>query len=342
MIWKYVFIFIISWALLFFSGRWLVSSLSRIARFLGWREFVIAFFLMAFAGTLPNLFVGISAALHKTPQLSFGEIVGGNVIDLTLAVAIAIFFAKGGLPAESRTVQTTSIFTMGVAVLPILLIFDGVLGRGDGVILMAVFLVYIFWLFSKRERFTKIYKEENEFPLIKEFRAFLKDLGKVGLGVIGLLGGGEGIVRSATLFAEFLEIPPALVGIFIVGLGNAIPEIYFAVISAKRGQTWMILGDLMGAVITPATIVLGIVALIQPIKITVFPAFAIARLFLIFSALFFFLFPTILSTFLIRLSALISSLEPSSASFHSSYASCCTKASLSIITCIISLLCTGA
>jgi cation:H+ antiporter len=288
MFWLYIFIFITSCALLFWSGSFLIKALLRIAKFLGWREFVIAFFIVALAATLPNLFVGISSAFHKIPQLSFGDVVGGNVIDLTIAVALAALVAKG-LPAESKLVQTSSIFTILIAILPLLLIYDGILGRGDGIILILVFFFYVSWLFSKKERFIKIY-DEREVEIIKEFKVFLKDIGLLILGIVFLLAGAEGIVRSARFFAESFDLPLPLIGILIVGLGNAIPETYFAFLSAKKGQTWMILGDLMGSVITPATLVLGIVALICPIEILDFSPFAIARFFLIISALFFFFF----------------------------------------------------
>lgn len=265
-----------------------MGGLTRMAKFLGWREFVVAFFVVAFAATIPNFFVGISSAIHKIPQLSFGDIVGGNLIDLTLAVAIATLFAKG-LPAESRTVQTTSIFTIIIAILPLLLILDGTLGRGDGIILILVFGFYIFWLFSKRERFTMIY-DGSKIPIIKEFRNFIKDLGKVILGIMILLLAAEGIVRASSFFAQSLNLSLALIGILIVGIGNSIPETYFAIASARRGKTWMILGDLMGSVVAPATLVLGIVALICPIEIFDFSSFAIARFFLIIAAIFFFFF----------------------------------------------------
>jgi len=258
------------------------------ARFLGWREFVVAFFMIAFAASIPNLFVGISSALHKIPQLSFGEVVGGNVIDLTLAVALAALIAKG-LPAESRVVQTSSIFTIAIAVLPLLLILDGLLGRGDGIILILAFFFYLFWLFSKKERFTKIYNTPK-IPILKEFKIFIKDLGRVILGIMILLLAAEGIVRSVSFIAQSLNLSIALIGILIVGLGNALPETYFAIASARKGQTWMILGNLMGSVIVPATLVLGIVALICPIEILDFSPFAIARFFLIISALFFLFF----------------------------------------------------
>jgi len=82
----------------------------------------------------------------------------------------------------------------------------------------------------------------------------------------------------------------SLIGILIIGLGNSLPEIYSSILAAKKGQTWMILGDLMGSVITPATLVLGVVALLRPIEMPDFSPFVVARFFLIISALFFFFF----------------------------------------------------
>ena len=289
MLFFYIFLFTTSCLVLYFSGEWVVGSLMRIARFLGWREFVVAFFIVALASSVPNLFVGISSALHKIPQLSFGDIVGGNLVDLTLAVALAALVAKNGLEAKSRLVQQSAIFTIVIAILPLLLILDGILARGDGIILILIFFFYVFWLFSKKERFRKVYNGK-EHSIIKEFKIFLKDLGRVILGIIFLLSAAEGIVRSASFFAKNLNLSLALVGIIIVGIGNAIPETYFAMTAARSGQTWMILGDLMGSVIAPATLVLGMVALIYPIEIADFSSFAIARFFLIISALFFFFF----------------------------------------------------
>ena len=285
----YVLIFLACCVLLYFSGEWIVGGLMRMARFLGWREFVVAFFVMAFAASLPNLFIGITSALHKIPQLSFGDVAGNNLVALTIAIALAVLISKKELPAESRTVQTTSIFTIIAALLPLLLILDGKLSRIDGILLIAFFIFYLFWLFSKRERFTKIY-DTQKIPIIKEFKLFLKDLGKLILGIMLLIIAAQGIVASAQFFAKSFDITLVLIGVLITGLGSALPEIYFAVASAKRGETWMILGDLMGAVIVPATLVLGIVALIHPIEISDFSPLAIARFFLIISALFFLFF----------------------------------------------------
>lgn len=283
----YIFIFLVCCVLLYFSGEWVVGGLMRMARFLGWREFVVAFFVMAFAASLPNLFVGIISATNKIPQLSFGDVAGNNLIALTLAVALGVLFAKNKeITAESQMVQTTSIFTIIATILPLVLIFDGRLSRIDGILLIAFFIFYILWLFSKKERFTKIYNT-HRISIVKDFKIFFKDLGRLILGIILLLLAAQGIVASAQFFAQRLDIPIILIGLLVVGVGSALPEIYFAISSAKKGEDWMILGDLMGAVIVPATLVLGIVALIEPIEILDFSSLAIARIFLIISAVFF-------------------------------------------------------
>lgn len=294
----WLFIFIGSALLLFWSGSRLVKALVRIARFLGWREFVVAFFVMAIAGSLPNLFIGVSSAFYKIPQLSFGDIVGGNIVDLTLAIALAILIGGASLPVRVKMIQTSVVFTVIIAVLPLILIFDGVLGKIDGLVLIFVFFIYLFWLFSRSERFKRVYnynqtKNETTKTLkktFKRFKTFLKNLIRVGFYLFLLLLASGGIVRSVKAFSSAFGISLPIIGILIIGIGNALPETYFAIVSVRKKQTAMILGDLIGSVIVCSTLVLGIVALIFPIEIYDFSPFAVARTFLIISALLFWFF----------------------------------------------------
>lgn len=282
-------LFLVSVLFFWVAGELLVVSLVKIAKFLKWKEFTVAFFTMALAGSLPNLLVGISAALRGVPQLSFGDITGNTIAILTLGLGVAVLIAKKEIPAESKMVQTSSIFVVVSALLPIVLIFDGVLSRTDGILLIGLFVFYIFWLFSKQERFTKVYDEEQ--PNIKTgVKPFLTGLVKVVLGLIIFIAASQGIVISAQYFSEFFSLSIVLIGVLITGLSSALPEIYFSIISAKKDETWMILGNVMGAVIVPATLVLGIVAIIHPIQIHDFSTLAVARFFIVVSALFFLFF----------------------------------------------------
>jgi len=283
-----VIIFIVSCFVLSWLSSHLVKTLAAIAKFLGWREFVTAFFIMAFATSLPNLFVDINAAFNGMPELAFGDIIGGNLIDLTIVMALAVLFGKKDLPVESKMVQTSAIFTAIIVILPLLLAFDGNISRGDGIILLLAFMVYSFWLFSKGDRFKKIYRErKKEKP--RNLLFFLKDIVKIIIILILLLAASFIIIDSAKLFSVKLGIPLSLVGLLIISLGNCFPEAYFSIISARRGEGWMVLGDIMGSVIICATLVLGIVALISPFEINDFSPFLIARAFAIIAA-FVFLF----------------------------------------------------
>lgn len=285
----WILIFILCAILLFWSSSWLVKALMRISDFLGWKEFVVAFFVMAIAGAAPNFFIGINSAIQKIPQLSFGDVIGGNLIDLSLAIALAVLIGNTAITTGSKVIIKSSMFTIVLALLPLFLILDGVLGRIDGILLISFFFFYVFWLFSKEERFKKVY-EQDEKKDIKGFKDFMKNLCLVFGSLTALLLASYGIIESSLFFAEKLNFSIGLIGLLIVGVGNALPETYFAIASARQGKTKMILGNLMGSVIVSATLVLGIVALICPIRIDDFSPFAIARLFLIISVLFFIFF----------------------------------------------------
>ncbi len=282
----YTFIFITSCLLLALSSRVLIDAIVRIARFLKWKEFVTAFLIMSIAGSIPEFSIGITSAIYKIPQLSFGNIVGANVIDFTLVIALAGLIL-GNIKVESKTVQTSCLFMVISATLPLILTLDKTLSRSDALILILSFFIYIFWLFGKKDRFSKTYDKNSENQVFSQFNLFLKDLGKVIGGIILLFISTQGIIASSDFFAQFFNSSLSLIGILIVGLGTVFPETYFCLLAARQNQPWMVLGNLMGSVVVPATMVLGIVAFIYPIQITDFSSFAIARIFLLISALFF-------------------------------------------------------
>jgi len=190
MLWLYILIFIISCFLLVKSGTWLVTSLSRIAQTLKWNEFLVSFCLLALASSLPELFVGLSAAFHKLPQLSFGNIIGANILNLTLGIGITALLLKGGLKIESKIARKSCFYAAFFVSLPLLLILDGTLSRVDGIILLLALGLYFRRILSEKEKFTKIFYKNPE-EKVGQFKYFLKDL----IAFFGSL---------AFLFADFI------------------------------------------------------------------------------------------------------------------------------------------
>ena len=285
-----IIIFLVSCLALFLGGQLMAESSIKISKFLGWKEFVVSFFLVAFIASFPEIVIGISAALRGIPELSFGNIVGANIIHFTIAIGLSAL-AIGGVPVNSKTVQIGSIFAAVIGIFPILMLMDGVLSRGDGIILVFSFLGYTAWLFSKKEHFTKIYgfKNRKERSIMNIMNLFWT-VAKLVLGAIIILISAQGLVVSASGFAEALRVPIGLIGLLIVGFGTALPESFFSMLSAKKNQSWMILGNLMGCVAITASVVLGMVAIIKPIEIVDQSPYIIARIFLIISSFIFLIF----------------------------------------------------
>jgi len=275
--------FIVSCFLLSWLSSYLVRGLTKIAKYYGIREFLIAFFVLGFASNLPNLFVDVSAALRGLPQISLGDMIGGNLADLTIVAAIAIFFSKKGISADSRMVQGSAVFTSIVALFPLLLLFKGSVTRADGLILIGLFFVYVWWMFSRTDRFKKEYDKKEKINR-KEITWIVFQTIAI---LVVLYFASQQIINSANYFAGSMGASLSLVAILIVGLGNCFPETYFSIISAKKDQNWMILGDLMASVIVAATLVFGIVALIHPFVITDISQILVARIFLVIASIFF-------------------------------------------------------
>jgi cation:H+ antiporter len=276
---------VVSAVLLYISGELLVRGLVRLSRHFQVTEFFVAFFVMAFAATLPNVFVGITSAIQGIPELSFGDIMGNNIIALTVAVALGVFFApKRELPLENQTIQDTTFLTSIAAILPLILISDGLISRSDGLVLLLFFFGYVYWMFSKRDRFTRVFGEKHH--ALSPHQAMYQ-VTRLMLATVLLALAAQGIVYGATIIAEGMGLSLLLVGMLVIAMGGALPELYFTVISARRGETGLIIGNLMGAVIIPATFVLGIVALIQPIHNSALQFSTTARVFLVLVAVFF-------------------------------------------------------
>jgi len=285
-------IFLASCFLLVYSAKWMIDSLLKIGRYLGWKEFVVAFFTVSLGAVAPELFIGISSALNKVPELAFGNILGQNILLFSLTVGICAIILKNGIEVESRTVRTGSTFAVIGAILPLILILNGELSRIDGLVLLLFFFIFIFWFFSKKERFTKIYEEDVSDKEKGGFKFFLKNTWILLIGIILIIISSQGIVKSSIAFSEAWGASLPLIGILIVAAGVGLPETYFSVVLARKGQSWMILGGLMGAVAISSTLVLGITSLIHPITIEIsqIPSLFIARVFLLLCALLFLFF----------------------------------------------------
>jgi cation:H+ antiporter len=277
-------VFAICSLILVFASKKIIDSLLKIGVFLKWKEFVVTFLIVSLSVSLPNFLVGITSAIKKVPELSFGDVIGGNIVAMTLMLALATLLSRGGLSLPSKTVQGSVIFAVFIGILPVILSGDGKLSRAEGIFLIFTFLFYVFWLFSEKERFLKDYQiQKNEL----NFHTFFNNLLLLFFLLLISIFSANGIVKSVLFFGEKFQIPNILTGILLLSLGNNLPELFFLIEAARKNQDWVIMGDLVGGIIVTSTLVLGTVSLISPISISNSSFAFVVGIFLIFCALLF-------------------------------------------------------
>ncbi len=277
-----ILLFIVSSIFLVVSGTYLVRSLSKISQFLKITEFTAAFILMSVATSFPELFVGISSATAGRSALSLGNVIGANIIDITLIMGIFILLG-GGIRTREKVLEEKPFLLVAIAILPLLLFYlGGSISRIDGGILLAVFFLYSWRTIRSGRRFEKEYKVHKKMKpheVLVTWSLFLVSLAALFLS-------SRFVIEYASSIGEALNIPDVLLGVFLLSVSTTLPELTFGVLSVLRGHKSMSVGNQAGTIITNSTLILGIVALISPIVANQL-VFFVSALFLVFSAVLF-------------------------------------------------------
>ncbi len=279
MIFLYIALFFISVFALVKSGAKAVQKLVTISRYLRISEYVLAFILMALATSLPEFFVGINSSIAKAPILSLGNVIGSNVVNLSLVLGVVVIFAKG-IKIESKIAKQDAWIVFFISVLPLLLLIDKKLSQADGVILLVIFVWYLGRILKDKEAFRK--RMDHMVRTVEEFWKFLRNLLVLVLSIVILLVGSWGIVKTATLIAQGFELPLILIGLILVAVGTSLPELVFGIKAVITKHEGMNLGNLIGSTVMNSTLILGITAVIYPIEIENFNIILTAGLFMVF------------------------------------------------------------
>ncbi|NLE07037.1 MAG: sodium:calcium antiporter [Parcubacteria group bacterium] len=217
-------------------------------------KYTVGFIIIAIISILPEAFVSINSSLQGVPDFGLGTLFGSNIADLTLIFAILVFFTGRNLKVESKIIKNHTIYPF-ILLIPLIFGLNGHFSRIEGLVLVIIGAIF-YYTTIKREAGEPIiaYKPKNR------WKNFIFLFGSMAI----LLAGSYFTVNSATLLAEKIGINPVLIGMLIVGLGTTMPELFFSLESLKRNDDSLAIGDLLGTVLADATILVGILALINP------------------------------------------------------------------------------
>jgi len=268
-----VLLIVVGLALLLCGGDLLVRGASGLARDLGVTPLIIGMSVVAFGTSSPELAVNVLAASSGNSGISFGNIFGSNIANIGLVLGTAALIRPIGIeaPLVRREIPMMLLFT-GAA---IILALDPLLGRqearfsrGDGIILLLLFGVFIFLtaLSVVRGRAAADLPGGVESVAATGTRHSIGvDAGLLAIGLLALLGGGRLTVDAAVALARSAGVSETVVGLTIIAVGTSLPELATSAMAARRGAIDLAVGNIVGSNIFNLLFVMGITSVVAPV-----------------------------------------------------------------------------
>ncbi len=228
-----------------------VGAAEGVAVHLRWSPTVIGAVVVGFGTSLPELVTSAAAALDGQAEIAIGNAAGSNVANLLLILGTAAAIAP--LRGTGRGPGRDIAIAIGGGLLLIALSLGGAVGLLEGVLLVAALLATVAWqVVTGRADDLEVAATGRPGPL----------LGRVVLGLVGVVVGAQLLVFGATTIATELGVPAIVIGSVLVAIGTSLPELATAVASARRGQTELLIGNLIGSNAFNALGVVGLAALL--------------------------------------------------------------------------------
>lgn len=260
MIFSYI-LLIVGFVLLIKGADFFVEGSASVAKKLHVPSMIIGLTIVAMGTSAPECAVSISASLKGSNAMAISNVVGSNIFNLLAVCGCCALFAP--LAVHTKTLKQEFPFSILVAVLMLALGYFGMrLGRVDGLVLLAVFLLFLVWM-VKSALAARESQQTQEEEAVKEI-GNLQCVIYIILGLLAIIAGGNIVVDSATEIARNFGLSENLIGLTIVAFGTSLPELVTSVVAAKKGEVDMALGNVIGSNIFNILLVAGAAAVVSP------------------------------------------------------------------------------
>ena len=251
--------------LLYFGAEGLVRGSSSIALRLGISPLLIGLTVVAFGTSAPELVVSLKAALMGQGDISVGNVVGSNICNIGLILAFSALIVP--IKVASQIVRVDTPIMIAVTGLALVLLYDGMLSRLEGVFLFSLLVVYIIFsiLLAKKKPADALSAEFSE-EIKMSKKGLVLDLAMVIGGLVMLVFGARFLVDSAIEIARSIGLSEAVIGLTIVAIGTSLPEFATSLVAALKKEADIAVGNVVGSNIFNILGILGISAVVTPLS----------------------------------------------------------------------------
>ncbi len=255
-------IFIISMGVLIWGADLLIEQSERIALRFNISEFIIGATLIALGTSLPEMAASVAASLNDKAALAVSNVIGSNILNITLVLASVFLIAKTINPDRDFFAKDSTWALMPVMVF-VLMIFDHKISRFDALLLLLMMGAYLLFLIQDSQSMPEAeidLEDQATFSWPKTSVMLL-----LGLGLV--IVGADYTVESASSIAKSFGISEWIIGIVMVSLGTSLPELVVSISAARRGKVDMAIGNIIGSNMANTSVVLGMAALVKPLPV---------------------------------------------------------------------------
>ncbi|MDH3323040.1 MAG: calcium/sodium antiporter, partial [Flavobacteriaceae bacterium] len=215
----------------------------------------------SFATSAPELIVSLNSALDGHADIALGNVIGSNIANLGLVLGVVTVLTTIGVQKSFYTTDWP-VMMLSSIIFYLFIVFDGVLERYEGIILLTLLIVFLIYLL----KFQKPAVVEDEIPNEEELPIYMALIYLV-IGGLGLWGGSELLIKGAVNLANQFGISERIIGVTIISIGTSVPELAASVIAVINKEKAISLGNLLGSNVFNILAVLGITSIVTPIKV---------------------------------------------------------------------------
>ncbi len=254
-------VFLVAMAALIKGADFVIDEAEKIALHFGIPSFIIGASVVALGTSLPEMVASIIASYKHHSQLAVSNVIGSNIINLALVLGLVFFIGEKLIPKRD-IFKEDSAWALFPILSFLLIAYDGVVSRFEGIIYLAMMGAYLVFLKNNAMDMLKVDKDID-----KEGFDSLKTVGLLTFGFILVIVGANFAVDSASNIARFFGISEWIIGLLLVAFGTSLPELVVSLQAARKKDADMAIGNIIGSNIANFTVVIGASALVNPLTV---------------------------------------------------------------------------
>ena len=262
----HIILIIVGFILLIKGADFLVEGSSKIAKKFRIPEIIIGLTIVSIGTSMPELFVSITSAIDGYPDMAVGNVVGSNLCNLLLILGLSAIIKPIEFKRETRLIEIP--ITLATTVIFFVLANMGLdITKKEGIILTVLFLLFIGYTIIMARKGEKFEKKDALIEVdLNGKLSNIKSILSILFGVAALKIGGDFVVEHSVTIAEMIGISEKVISLTIIAIGTSLPELVTSVTAAFKGDSDIAIGNILGSNIFNILLILGVSAIITPVK----------------------------------------------------------------------------